>query len=467
MIKDRNQSDILFGLNDKPSIPLCINGAIQHIMACFIGVITPSLLIGSILGLEEEIPYLVSMSLFISGIATFIQAKKFGPVGCGLIAVSGTSFAFLNALIITGLSVKNRGGSNEEILSIMLGICFFGAFIEIILSQFIDKIKKVITPLTSGIVITTIGISLIKVGVTDFAGGFGSDNFGNTTNLGIGTFVLVIIIALNISSNPWLRLSSIMIGMISGSILAMSLGMMNFDNIASLPLFSAPIPFKYGFNFDLELFAPVALIYFLTALETSGDLTANSLFCNLPIKGDSYFKRIKGGILADGINSLIAAVFNTFPNTTFGQNNAVIKMTGIASRHVAYYISFFLIILGLFPVIGGVFQAIPKPVLGGATLILFSTIAVAGIKILASEEIDRRKSLIIATSLGVGLGVLVVPEALQQLPEAIKNVLSSSVTTAGFTAIFMTILLPDPKNIEPQNIEKNLSESKTSETKLS
>jgi len=448
MIKDHNTSDVLFGLNDKPSIPLCITGAIQHIMACFIGVITPSLLIGSILGLEEEIPYLVSMSLFISGIATFIQAKKFGPVGCGLIAVSGTSFAFLNALIITGLSVKNRGGSNEDILSIMLGICFFGAFIEIILSQFIDKIKKVITPLTSGIVITTIGVSLIKVGVTDFAGGFGSDSFGSTTNLSIGAFVLIIIIALNISSNPWLRLSSIMIGMISGSILAMSLGMMNFDNIADLPLFSAPIPFKYGFNFDLELFAPVALIYFLTALETSGDLTANSLFCNLPIKGDSYFKRIKGGVLADGINSLIAAIFNTFPNTTFGQNNAVIKMTGIASRHIAYYIAFFLVILGLFPVIGGVFQAIPKPVLGGATLILFATIAVAGIKILASEEIDRRKSLIIATSLGIGLGVLVVPEALQQLPEGIRNVLSSSVTTAGFTAIIMTLLLPEPKEIK-------------------
>jgi xanthine permease XanP len=257
------------------------------------------------------------------------------------------------------------------------------------------------------------------------------------------------------SSNPWLRLSSIMIGMVSGSILAISLGMMNFDNIANLPLFSAPIPFKYGFNFDLELFAPVALIYFLTALETSGDLTANSLFCNLPIKGDSYFKRIKGGILADGINSLIAAVFNTFPNTTFGQNNAVIKMTGIASRHVAYYIAFALVILGLFPVIGGVFQAIPKPVLGGATLILFATIAVAGIKILASEEIDRRNSLIIATSLGVGLGVLIVPEALHQLPEAIKNVLSSSVTTAGFTAIFMTILLPEPKTLETNTSDSN------------
>ena len=450
MTNNNNQSDVLYGLTDKPRIGLCLTAAIQHVMACFIGIITPSLIIGSVLGLGDEIPYLVSMSLFISGVATFIQAKTFGPIGCGLIAVQGTSFAFLNALIVTGLSVKSRGGSNEEILSMMFGICFFGAFIEVFVSQFVEKIKRVITPLTSGIVITTIGISLIKVGLTDLAGGFGNDNFGDVSYLLIGFFVLIIIISLNISSNAWLRLSSIMIGMICGSILAMSMGMMNFDNITNLPLFSAPIPFKYGFSFDLELFIPVALIYFLTALETSGDLTANSLFCRLPIKGEAYLKRVKGGILADGINSIIAAVFNTFPNTTFGQNNAVIQMTGVASRHIAFYVAAFLVLLGLFPIIGGVFQAMPKPVLGGATLIMFATIAVAGIKILASEPIDRRKSLIIATSLGMGVGVLMVPDAIQALPEGLKNILSSPVTTAGFIAIIMSLVIPEPQHEKTQ-----------------
>ena len=131
--------DVLFGLNDKPNFRLSTIAAFQHIMACFIGIITPTLIIGAVLGLEEHVPYLVSMSLFISGVTTFIQAKTFGPVGCGLIAVQGTSFAFLTALIVAGSTVKGRGGSDEEILSVMLGICMLGAFVEIFLSQFIEK----------------------------------------------------------------------------------------------------------------------------------------------------------------------------------------------------------------------------------------------------------------------------------------------------------------------------------------
>ncbi|MFC3123176.1 nucleobase:cation symporter-2 family protein [Agaribacter flavus] len=436
-------SEILFALHDKPNIQQSLTSALQHILACFVGIITPTLIIGSALGLTAEIPYLISMALFISGISTFIQAKTFGPVGCGLIAVQGTSFAFVSALLVAGFAVKAKGGSNEEILATMYGICFVGAFIEIIVSQFVDKVKRIITPLTTGIVITTIGISLIKVGITDLAGGYGSESFGNIENLGLGVFVLIIIIGMNVSKNPWIRLSAIMTGMIAGTTVAYFMGLLSFDGLIALPSVSVPVPFKYGFAFDWEVFVPVALIYFLTALETSGDITANSLFCGLPIKGKEYFTRIKGGILADGLNSALAAIFNTFPNTTFGQNNAVIQMTGVTSRHVAFYIAGLLVLLGLFPVVGGVLQAIPKPVLGGATLVMFATIAVAGIKILGSEPIDRRKSLIIATSLGAGLGVLMVPNAIESLPPLLKNILSSAVTTAGFIAIIMSVVVPE------------------------
>jgi xanthine permease XanP len=444
----KSNPEILFALNDIPSIKQSTTAALQHILACFVGIITPSLIIGSVLGLESEVPYLISMSLFVSGIATFIQVKAFGGIGCGLIAVQGTSFAFISALLIAGFSVKAKGGSKEEILAMLYGICFVGAFIEILVSRFVDKIKRVITPLTTGIVITTIGISLIKVGITDLSGGVGSADFGSIQNLLIGFFVLIIIIVMNSSTNPWVRLSGIMIGMIVGTFVAYLMGITSFASPASQPFFSLPVPFKYGFDFDIQLFIPIALIYFLTALETSGDLTANSMFCGLPIKGPSYIKRIKGGILADGINSALAAVFNTFPNTTFGQNNAVIQLTGVASRHVGFYVAGFLVILGLFPIVGSALQSIPKPVLGGATLVMFATIAVGGIKILASEPIDRRKSLIIATSLGAGLGVLMVPDALQGLPDMLKNMLSSSVTMAGFTAIVMSVLLPDTNSLK-------------------
>ncbi len=441
-------NDLLYQLNDKPSFGKSLTAALQHVMASFVGIITPTLILGAALGLGPEVPYLISMALLVSGIATFIQVRTIGPLGCGLIAVQGTSFAFISALLVAGTMVKERGGSHEDILAMILGISFWGALIEIILSRFIDKIRRIITPLTTGIVITTIGLSLIKVGMTDLAGGFGASNFGSTQNLSIGGLVLCVIIVLNSSRSHWLRLAAIFIGMIAGTILAWIYGMVDFSHLKELPLITFPQPLKYGFSFDIAVFVPVAMVYFLTAIETSGDLTANSLFCGLPIKGPAYFKRIKGGILADGVNSMLAAVMNTFPNTTFGQNNAVIQMTGVASRHVGIFVAVILMILGLFPVIGGILQAIPKPVLGGATLVMFATVAVAGLRILGNEPMDRRNRLIIATSLGLGIGTMMVPEITTQMPVWCQYIFASAVSTAGFCAIILSLVLPQPTQEE-------------------
>ncbi len=452
----KSNSDIIYGIDDVPNAAKSTTAAFQHVLACFVGIITPTLIIGGALGLGNEIPYLISMSLFVSGVSTFVQAKRIGPVGSGMISVQGTSFAFIGALLVAGVTVKERGGTNEEILAIMFGIAFFGAFVEIILSQFIEQLKRIITPLTTGIVILTIGISLIKVGMTDIAGGYGSDDFGSVQNIVLGVSVLIIILLLNLSKSVMLRLSSILIAMVIGCLAASYLGLVDLSHLSTLSILAIPEPFKYGFAFDIELFLPIAIVYLLTAIETSGDLTANCLFCKLPIKGAEYYKRIKGGILADGCNSLMAAVFNTFPNSTFSQNNAVVQLTGVASRHVGFYVAGILVILGLFPVIGGILQAIPKPVLGGATLVMFGTIAVGGLRIITSEPIDRRASLIIATSMGMGLGVMMVPEAIAQLPVWLKNIFSSAVTTSGLCAIIMTLIIPKP-NTEATSSTNDLS----------
>jgi xanthine permease XanP len=439
----RGNTEIIYGLDDKPPFGQSFTAAIQHVLASFVGIVTPTLVIGSSLGLYNEIPYLISMALIISGVGTAVQARRYRGVGAGLIALQGTSFAFLTAFITGGLLVKSKGGTNEEILAVLFTITFLGAFIEIFMSFFIRYVKKIITPLTTGVVITTIGVSLIKVGMTDIAGGFGAQDFGSLSNLALGGLVLAIIIGLNNSSRPLLRLSAIFIGIIVGSLIAYSSGMSVFKSPDSIELLAFPIPFKYGFAFSWDVFIPVALVYCLSTIETAGDLTANSLFCGLPIKGKQYISRIKGGILADGINSMLAGMFNTFPNTTFGQNNAVIQLTGVTSRYIAYFISFILVVLGLFPILGVVLQNIPKPVLGGATLVMFATIAVAGIKILSSEPINRRNSLIIASSFGLGFGTMLVPDVLSHLPSLLQNILSSAVSTAGFTAIIMTLILPD------------------------
>jgi len=257
----------------------------------------------------------------------------------------------------------------------IFGICFLGAFVEGILSQFLDQLKKVITPIVTGIVITTIGLYLIKVGMTDLGGGFGAKDYGSLQNIGVGFLTLLVVILVNRFKNQHLRMSAIMIGLAVGSVVAWSQGMIDFSGLKNADIFAFPIPFKYGFDFDFGVFIPIALIFIITTIEAIGDLTANSMVSNEPVSGPIYMNRIKRGILGDAFNSLLAATFNTWPNTTFSQNNGVIQLTGVASRYVAYYIAGMLVFLGLFPIIGAVFMLTPKPVLGGITLIMFGTAA--------------------------------------------------------------------------------------------
>lgn len=453
--------DLLYGLHDRPKPQKALFAAFQHILASFVGITTPALIIGGVLGLGSELPYLISMALFVSGIGTFLQAKRVGPVGSGLLCVQGTSFAFLTAILAAGFIVKNRGGSPEDILATIFGVCFFASFVEIFLSRIIHKLQHIITPVTTGIVITTIGLSLIKVGMTDIAGGFGNEELGAVKYLMVGGITLATIIFINRFSNQVLRLSGIMIGMMVGYITAYFMGMVNFE-IADVAIISIPVPFKYGINFDLAAFIPVAIISVVTAIETTGDLTANSMVSREPTQGPLYIKRIKGGVLGDGVNSCLASILGSFPMSTFSQNNGVIQLTGVASRHVGFYIAGLFILLGLFPIIGAVLQTLPKPVLGGATLVMFGTVASAGIRILATAELDRRDLLIMAVSFGLGLGVVAVPEITNSFSPIFKSIFSSSVTVAGLSAILMSLIIPQSKKAgteQPEELSSDYQEA--------
>lgn len=440
-------SNLLYGLNDVPAPLPSFLAAIQHVLASLVGIVTPSLIIGGALGLGEYLPYLISMSLFVSGVSTWIQSQRVGPVGSGLLSLQGTSFAFLGAILAAGFVAKGRGDSPEQILALIFGMCLVGSLIEIILSQFIHKLERIITPTVTGIVITVIGLSLIKVGFTDMAGGVGAQSFGSMMNLGLGLLTMIVIITLSFARNPMIRLSAVLIGLGVGFVIAALLGQVDASRFGGQPLFAVPEPFKFGFAFEWSLFLPLAFLYLITAIETTGDLTANSVISGEPVKGPVYLKRIKGGILGDGVNSAIAAVFNTFPNTTFSQNNGVIQLTGVASRHVGKYIAVLLVILGLFPVFGAIFTLIPKPVLGGATMVLFGSIAVAGIRILSSQPIDRKAIYVMAVSFGFGLGVSLVPDALKGLPSTLEKLINSPITISGLTAILLTLILPDEKGV--------------------
>ncbi|MGO2443114.1 MAG: solute carrier family 23 protein, partial [Psychrobacter sp.] len=277
-------------------------------------------------------------------------------------------------------------------------------------------------------------------------------------NLLLGGGVLVSVVLISIVNNKVIRSSAIFIGLMLGLLAATFMGRIDFSLVAEAPLFTAPIPFKFGFGFDWQAFIPIAFMYIITSIETSGDLTATSMISGEPIKGPIYEKRIKGGVLGDGVNSLIAATFNTFPVTTFSQNNGVIQMTGIASRYIGFYVGGILFFMGLFPVLGAVFTQLPKPVVGGVTLLMFATVATAGIRILSTVNFTHRNILIIATSLGLSMGVAFVPDVFAQAPQFFRNIFGSAVTVSGIVAIALDIILPKNYGVEFDTAEQHLDD---------
>ena len=310
--------------------------------------------------------------------------------------------------------------------------------IEMIVSRTFKYLRNIITPLVSGIVVLLIGLSLIKVGIVSCGGGYAAmDNgtFATWENLSIAALVLLSVLFFNRCGNKYLRMSSIVLGLCLGYGLAFVLGKVDMSalNVEMLMSFNIPQPFKYGVDFNVSSFIAIGLVYLITAIEATGDVTANSMISGLPIEGDSYLKRVSGGVMADG--------FNSFPNSIFAQNNGIIQLTGVASRYVGYYIAAMLVLLGLFPIVGAVFSLMPDPVLGGATLLMFGTVAAAGIRIISSQEIGRKETLVLAVSLSLGLGVELMPDVLQQAPEAIRSIFSSGITTGGLTAIIANIVI--------------------------
>ena len=432
--------ELIYGLNDRPPLRETLFAALQHLLAIFVAIITPPLIISSALKFDlETTGFLVSMSLFVSGLATFVQCRRFGPVGTGLLCIQGTSFSFISPIIGAGLLGVVGGKMDVGLgLSYIFGACMVASVVEMVVSRLLPYTRKIITPLVSGIVVSLIGMCLIKAGITSCGGGQSAvdgGTFGSLQNLGLALLVLVSIIFFNRSSNRFLRMGSIVLGLLIGCVAAYALHLIDFSRISGVGSLNIPVPFKYGLHFDVGSIIGLGLIYLVTAVEAFGDITANSLISGEPVEGPVFLKRAQGGVLADGFNSFLAAVFNSFPNSIFAQNNGMIQLTGVASRYVGYFIAGALVLLGLVPVVGQLFSLIPDAVLGGATLLMFGTVAAAGIRIIAATEITRKAVLVMAISFAMGLSVELVPGILDKMPDVIRNIFSSGITTGGLTAI--------------------------------
>lgn len=444
-----DQLDLVYGLNDRPRPIIAFLAAFQHLLAIIVPIVTPGLLICLALGVsKEDTNMILSMSLVISGIATFLQCKKVGPFGAGLLIVQGTSFNFIGPIIGIGSAMVAAGTPVESVMAAIFGVVIAGSFIEMGVSRILPWVKMLITPLVTGIVVLLIGLTLIKEGLISMGGGYqamSNNTFANADNLIMSCTVLGLIILLNRIRITWVKSSAILIALIAGYTLAGFMGHLDFSGLKDAPLVQVPMPMHFGLSFSWSLFIPMAFIYLVTSLEAIGDITATSKLSNQPVDGATWMERIKGGVLVNGANSFLAGIFNTFPSSVFAQNNGVIQLTGVASRYVGIWIAALLVILGLLPAVAGVIQAVPQAVLGGAVMVMFGAVAASGINILSGIHLDRRALLIIAISLALGLGVAQVPQILEHLPELFRNIFSSGVATGGIAALLLNIILPETK----------------------
>jgi len=348
--------------------------------------------------------------------------------------VTGTSFTF----VPMAMAAANAGG-----IPLVLGMAMVTAPVEILLSRFLKQIRSLFPPLVTGTVVTLIGLTLIKTGMQDFAGGAGAENFGSLSNLLLGSFVLVIIIIASRFGSGLIKLGAIAIGLISGYIISIPLGLIDFAPVFNEGWLTIPRPLYFGLDFDFAHLLPWMIAYVVTSIESIGDLTAIAETSGEPVNGQLHQDRLSRGLLAEGLGSMISSLFNVMPNTTFSQNIGVIQITKVGSRVVGYVVAVLLLLLGLFPKFGAVISVMPAPVLGGATLALFGMIASAGVNIVTKNGFSDRTAFIFSISLSIGLGVTYFPEIAQSLPAFLEVLFSSGVAVGAVLAVFLNLIVPE------------------------
>lgn len=431
--KDYYESSIklMYGINDKPKLTMQILLGLQHIFAAFGGIIVVPLVIGSALGFDAATSTaLMSATILAAGIATFIQSKGIGPIGSKTACIMGTDFTFATPAIAVG-SVAGLPG--------IIGATILGALVEVILSFFIKPIMKFFPPLVTGTVICLIGLTLLPVSIDWAAGGSGASDYGSMINIAIAAFVMIFTILLNHYGKGIISSASILIGMIVGYIICIPLGMIDFSTVKEASWISFPKIFQYGVDFNFKYVIPFIPAYLVTTIETVGCLKAISQVSG--IKDNP--KRIGKGVLSDGVGSAIAGCLGTFPNTSFSQNVGIIPLTKVASRYVAIMAGILLVILGLLPKFAALINIMPQPVLGGVGIVMFGTVAAAGIQTLSSVKLTNKNLLVIATSIGLGLGVTFRPEILSSLPEWMTMIFSSGISTGTIVALVLNIILKE------------------------
>ena len=461
MAKFVNLSKGAYSFDGEMPLGQAIPLGLQHVLAMFVGNLTPLLIIGGacgIMGGTEFVNLQISLlqnAMIIAGIVTLVQLYGIGPCGGKVPIIMGTSSGFIGVFS----SVVATMGSGVMAYGAIMGASIIGGFFEGILGFFLKPLRRFFPSVVTGTVVLSIGLSLIAVGINSFGGGFKTKDFGSMENLGLGLFVLIVILFFKHGTKGFFSSSSILFGIIAGYIAAFVMGLvlpttgvtakgvtftkswvLNWDKVANAGWFAVPEFMPVDIIFDMRAIIPVCIMFIVTAVETVGDISG---VMEGGMEREATDKELAGGVICDGLGSSFAALFGVLPNTSFSQNVGLVAMTKVVNRFALATGAVFLILCGLIPKLGALVSIMPQSVLGGAAVMMFSSIVVSGIQLITKEKLTPRNLTIVAVALGVGYGMGANPGILAHAPNAIKLIFGGSgIVPAALVAIILNIVLP-------------------------
>ena len=437
---------------------------LQHVLAMFVGNLTPILIITGACGIGAGSEFaelqvdLLQNAMLVAGIVTLVQLYAIGPVGGKVPIIMGTSSGFIG---VFNSVAKVMGGGIAGYGAIMLASVLGGLF-ETVLGFLLKPLRRFFPAVVTGTVVLSIGLSLVSVGVNSFGGGNTAADFGSIENLALGALVTVVIIAFKHGTKGMTSASSILIGIIAGYIASAVMGLflsptgitadgveytkawvLNWDKVAEASWFSIPKLMPVPLVFDLRAIVPVLIMFIVTAVETVGDISG---VMEGGMGREATDSELSGGVICDGLGSSFAALFGVLPNTSFSQNVGLVAMTKIVNRHALATGAVFLVFCGLLPKLAALISIMPQSVLGGAAVMMFSSIVLSGIQLITKEPLTARNITIVSTALGLGYGIGANGAVIAGLPEAVQLIFGGSgIVPAAILAIVLNIVIPREK----------------------
>ena len=426
----------VFELNGVPKLTQAFPLALQHVVAMIVGCVTPAIVIAEMAGLNEgDKVIFVQAALFIAAVSTLIQLFPLGGrIGSGLPVIMGVSFAYLPSMqAIVG---------NFDIATI-LGAQLIGGVVAIFVGIFVTKLRKLFPPLITGTVVFTIGLSLYPTAVKYMAGGQSSPNYGAWQNWLVAFLTLAVVVALNHFAKGILKLASILIGMIVGYIISGFFGMIDFSAVPGAGIFQIPRPMYFGMKFETSAVMTLVILFIINSVQAIGDLSATS---GGGLDREPTDKELSGGIIGYGITNILGSFFGGLPTATFSQNVGIVATTKVVNRVVLGLAAGIILLAGFVPKFSALLTTIPQCVLGGATISVFASIAMTGIKLVVQQPLTYRNTSIVGLSVALGMGITQCSDALAQLPAWVTTVFGKSpVVVTTIAAILLNVILPKDK----------------------